>query len=245
MFDGTLFTNDITLGKWNTIVTGNPTTATGLTQETTRISNLTTQINNAITNIRGMTVSPGYESRSVTSLNGLNTQNGVTDTLVINLTSGFKVETRVEITGDVGDTYFFRWDLNPASARFEGEVDFEEGGAFIPLGALKPSNFVHLAGDIDSGKDGVTPPEFLPYLSQLKSLPNGGGYFVGYWFTTGNKKYDTGKLGQSHFIGGWYTTTDKFSLKKDSSGVHVGPPLAGVLSFCHPATLRPVATHVM
>jgi len=63
----------------------------------------------------------------------------------------------------------------------------------------------------------------------------GGGFFTGYWLTTGapttlsNGLYvgDTAPLSNAIFVGGWYSLTTKFSMTSGTSGVHVCPTPSG------------------
>src|SRR6185295_18933521 len=53
---------------------------------------------------------------------------------------------------------------------------------------------------------------------------NGGGFFTGYWLTTGDPANgDTSPLSNAIFVGGWYSSTDKFSMTSGPSGVYVAP----------------------
>jgi len=61
----------------------------------------------------------------------------------------------------------------------------------------------------------------------------GGGFFTGYWLTTGSPTTldptsglytgDTASLSNAIFVGGWYTCTTKFSMTSGTSGVYVAP----------------------
>jgi hypothetical protein len=52
----------------------------------------------------------------------------------------------------------------------------------------------------------------------------GGGFFTGYWLTTGDPVTGaTSPLSNGIFVGGWYSTTTKFSMTSGTSGVHVAP----------------------
>src|SRR5262249_29165773 len=109
-YAGTISTNDSTLGAWQRIVDQNAGQAFASFRNTSLISSLETALNAAFSQINGLPVTPGFESRSSTSLNGLNTQNGIAETIVINITSGFQVSSRINITGDPGDVFVLRWD---------------------------------------------------------------------------------------------------------------------------------------
>ncbi len=165
---------------------------------------------------------------------GLNTQNGVAETIVINVTSGFTVS-KIYITGDAGDVFILRWDTDANFANgYQGIVKFQSGGAIVPLGGLKPSSFVHVAGDISASGGGSNPPAPYPQGPRLNDGTgalikggqnfSGGGFFTGYWLTTGNPTTRTTQsLSNAIFVGGWYTTTVKFSMTSGTSGVYVAP----------------------
>jgi hypothetical protein len=160
----------------------------------------------------------------------------VSETVVINVTSGFQVSSKINITGDVGDVFVLRWDTdaNPANG-YQGQVKFQSGGAIVPLGGLTAGNFIHTAGDINASGGGSNPASPFPQGPRLDNgqgaLVNGGknfsggGFFTGYWLTTGNPSTGaTSSLSNALFVGGWYTTTNKFSMTSGTSGVHVNPP---------------------
>lgn len=234
-YKGTIFTNDSTLGAWQKIVNDNPGQATASTGNTALITNLTNQLNAAFTQVNGLAVTPGFAARSATSLNGLNTQNGIAETIVINVTSGFQVSSKIYITGDAGDVFVLRWDTDANSANgYQGQVKFQSGGAIVPLGGLTAGNFIHVAGDINASGGGSNPSTPYPQGPRLDEGAgalisggknfSGGGFFTGYWLTTGAPTSgDTSSLSNAIFVGGWYTVTDKFSMTSGTSGVHVSP----------------------
>jgi|GEM_PF-2901246 len=234
-FAGTIQTSDSTLGAWQSIVNQNPGQAFASVGNAAYVSAMKTKLSAAFTKINGLAVTPGYASVSATALNGLNTQNGISETFVINITSGFSISSKINITGDAGDVFILRWDTdaNPANG-YQGIVKFQSGGGIVPLGRLKPSNFVHVAGDIDASGGGSNPAAPYPQgpryndgtgaLIAGASNYNGGGFFTGYWLTTGDPvSGDTHSLSNAIFVGGWYTTSDKFSLTSGTSGVYVAP----------------------
>lgn len=243
-YAGTIFTNDSTLGAWQKIVNDNPGQAAASFGNTALISDLTNQLHAAFAQINGLTVTLGFGSRSSTSLCGLNTQDGVAETTVINVTSGFQVSSKIDITGDAGDVFVLRWDTdaNPANG-YQGQVKFQSGGAIVPHGGLTAGNFINVAGDINASGGGSNPSTPYPQGPRLDEgagdLINGGknfsggGFFTGYWLTTGDPASgDTSSLSNAIFVGGWYTLTDKFSMTSGTSGVHVSP---------NPKTQEPLA----
>jgi PEP-CTERM motif len=243
-YAGTIYTNDTTLGAWQNIVDDNAGQAFGSTGQVSRLSGLQTDLAGAFTQINGLAASAGYASVSATSLNGLNTQNGISETFVINVTSGFSVSSQINITGDAGDTFILRWDTNANSADgYQGQVKFQSGGAIVPLGGLTPANFVHVAGDLASSGGGSNPAPPYPQGPRLNngtgalitggSNFNGGGFFTGYWLTTGDPSNgQTSSLSNAIFVGGWYSSTNKFSMTSGTSGVYVSPPVPEPASAC-------------
>jgi len=235
-FAGTLFTNAANQGSWAGIVTGNIPQATSSTGNTAKISGLETDLASAFSQINALSATAGYTSVSSAALNGLNTQNGIAETFVINITSGFTVNTHLNVTGDANDTFILRWDTDANfSNGYGGEVSFANGGCINPLGNLTPTNFISVAGDI--GTSGTTNnistcTGLAPYLNQLATTvvgggapADGGGAFTGYWLTTGDPTtHDPGTLAGAVFVGGWYTSTDTFSLDGASGGVWARPP---------------------
>lgn len=235
-YAGTIFTNASTLGAWQNIVDSNPGQAFSSTGNTGLLAGLEADLSNAFTQINGLSATPGYTSVSASSLNGLNTQNGTPDTYVINVTSGFSgISSQIDITGDPTDVFILRWDSDANFANgYQGQVKFQSGGAIVPLGGLTPGNFINVAGDINSSGGGSTPASPYPqgprYDSGLGALINGGsdfsggGFFTGYWLTTGDpSNFQTAPLSNGIFAGGWYTSTTKFSMTSGTSGVYVPP----------------------
>lgn len=240
-YAGTVFTNATTLGAWQAIVNDNSTPNVAITQafgavnQGAVITGLETDLAGAFTQINALPASVGFTSVSAASLNGLNTQNGINETFVINVTSGFGVSSQIQITGDPGDAYILRWDTdaNPANG-YQGQVKFQSGGAIVPLGGLTPGNFVSVAGDIASSGGGTTPAAPYPQGPRLNNGLGplieggadfgGGGFFTGYWLTTGDPANgETSSLSNAIIVGGWYSTTSKFSMTSGTSGVHVAP----------------------
>jgi hypothetical protein len=243
-YAGTISTNDSTLSGWQMIVNQNAGQASASYNQTALVSQQEAKLKAAFAQINALPVTPGFAGVSSTSLNGLNVQDGVCTTYVIDVTSGFQVSSQINITGDACDVFVLRWDAdrNPANG-YHGTVKFQSGGAIVPHGGLKPSNFIHVAGDIDSSGGGGTPPPPYPQGPRFNggtgSLINGGsdfgggGFFTGYWLTTGAPtNFDpqsglffgnTSPQSNGIFVGGWYSITDKFSMTSGTSGVYVPP----------------------
>ena len=236
-YAGNMYTNDGTLEQWQTLIDDNPGQSVRFLNETARLSALTTDFNDAMNQIAGLTATAGYTSVSAISLNGLNTQNGIAQTFVINITSGFTITTKINITGDAGDIFILRWDTdaNPANG-FQGQVFFENGGAIVPKGGLKPTNFINTAGDIKSNSGGVNPvapyPQGPRYTDGAGALItggtnfSGGGFFTGYWLTTGKPgDSKTTDLQNASFVGGLYSSSIRVKMKSNSGGVWISPPV--------------------
>ncbi len=235
-FAGTIYTNDATLGAWASIVSQNPGQAFASLNQGPRIAGLEADLANAFSQINALSPSPGFSSISASSLNGLNKQNGIAEVIVINITSGLAVSSQINITGDANDCFILRWDSdgNPNNG-YQGQTKFQSGGAIVPKGGLKPSNFINVAGDINSSGGGGNPPAPYPqgprYNDGLGGLATGttnwggGGFFTGYWLTTGDPATgQSSSLSNGIFVGGWYTSANKFSLTSGTSGVYVSPP---------------------
>ena len=255
-YAGTIYTNDSTLTAWAGIVDQNdpsqvsPAQAFGVTGQTARISGLETDLNSAFSQINALPASAGYTSVSSTSLNGLNTTGGGAQTFVINITSGLGFSSKINITGDAGDVFILRWDSdgNPNNG-YQGMSSRKAAAAIVPLGGLKATNFINVAGDINSSGGGSNPaapyPQGPRYNDGTGALIvngknfSGGGFFTGYWLTTGDPTDgDTQPLSNGIFVGGWYSLTDKFSMTSGTSGVYVSPPVTPSQSLTS-ATRRP------
>jgi hypothetical protein len=251
-FAGTMHTNAATLDDWQGIVDDNRIPAIGVNQafasfnQVSRLSSLQSSLTSAFTQINALPATAGYSSVLSTSLNGLNTQNGISENFVINVTSGLSVSSKINITGDASDSFILRWDTDANFADgYEGQVKFQSGGGIVPLGGLTAGNFVHVAGDINASGGGTNPASPYPQGPRLNdgtgalitggSDFNGGGFFTGYWLTTGDPSdFQTSSLSNAIFVGGWYSTTSKFSMTSGTSGVHVKPipePTFGIVAL--------------
>lgn len=254
-YAGKMYTSAASLGAWQGIINDNPGQASGLTGQTAMLSGLQSDLSSAFSQVNGLTATTGYSSVSAASLNGINTQNSVNETIVINVTSGFSgISSKLNITGDAGDVFILRWDTDANFTNgYQGQVKFQSGGGIVPLGGLTAGNFIHVAGDIDSSGGGTNPaspyPEGPRYGNGTGALIaggsdwNGGGFFTGYWLTTGAPgNGETHSLSNAIFVGGWYSSTNKFSLTSGSSGVHVAPlpepATLFLLALSGPAILR-------
>jgi hypothetical protein len=237
-YAGLMVTNANSLGAWQNIINANTSQSSSAVNNTWLLTMLGTKLEAAFTTINLMPATAGFTSRSSSSLNNLNTANGICQTIVINIKSGFTVSSKIYITGDPYDLFIFRWDTdaNPLNG-YNGKVTFQNGGAFVPLGDLNASNFIHVAGDISSNGGGSTPPAPYPQgprtsnglgdLIEDGSDFDGGGFFTGYWLTTGaptifpvgQQPYGpTSSLSDAVFVGGWYSKTTKFTFNSCSNG---------------------------
>ncbi len=243
-YAGTIFTNDNTLGRWQLIVDENPGQAFSSLNQMALIAGLESDLVNAIKQINALPATPGFESRSSTSLDGLNTQNGVSEVFVINITSELDFAAQINITGDAGDVFILRWDedADPSNG-YQGRVKLHLGAAIVPHGGLTPGNFINVAGQLDSAGGGSAPAVPYPQGPRYNNgtgalITNGtdwtdGGFFTGYWLTTGQPdNYDpvtelyygpTSSLSSATFVGGWYTLCTEFDLTAHSGGVYVSP----------------------
>lgn len=99
---------------------------------------------------------------------------------------------------------------------------------------MTATNFINVAGDINASGGGTNPASPYPqgprYDDGLGALITGGsdfaggGFFTGYWLTTGDPvKGETSSLSNAIFVGGWYSSTTKFSMTSGTSGVYVSP----------------------
>ncbi len=244
-YAGTISTNDITLSAWQNIVNNNPGQAFSSLNKTTLINDLKADLVSAIQQINALPVTPGYNNMSILSLNGLNTQNGINETFVINITQDLSFTSEIKITGDPGDVFILRWDTdgNPNNG-YQGQLKPHSGGAIVPLGGLTPTNFINVAGDITSSGGGSNPavpyPQGPRYNNGTGALItnganwNGGGFFTGFLLTTGAPGSTpdpvtglyigkTASLSNGIFVGGWYSLTTDFSMTSGTSGVYVTP----------------------
>ncbi|GAB6139121.1 DUF7507 domain-containing protein [Halanaerobaculum tunisiense] len=246
-YAGTISTNDSTLDAWQQIVDQNPLQASAATNQNTLINNLEADLISAFQQINAESVNlpPGVTAPvSATDLDGVDTTNGIAETFVINITSGLNFSSKINITGDAGDVFILRWDTDgdPTNG-YQGQVKPQSGGAIVPQGDLEPGNFINVAGDINASGGGTTPAPPYPQGPRFDdgqgALINGGedfsggGFFTGYWLTTGSPdNFDAGSglffgetssLSNGIFVGGWYTITTQFSMTSGTSGVYVSP----------------------
>ena len=182
-FAGTITSSANPLGAWQSIVNSNSGQANAV-HSPSSVNSLENSLENAFSEVNGLTVTPGFTGVSAQSLDNLNTQNGIGEVFVIDITSGFKVTTEINIKGDANDYFILRWDNDRNfSDGYDGQVKFEGGGAIVPEGALTPTNFLSVAGDISSSGGGTNPaapyPQGPRYNNGTGSLIAGGSDFHG------------------------------------------------------------------
>jgi hypothetical protein len=242
-YAGTIFTNAPTLPAWQNIVNNNQTQALASYNQTQRLTDLEAELKARMVEINELEVTPGFESRSATSLAGDYRERPETR-FVINVTSGFGISAKINITGRADQVFILRWDTDANfSNGYQGQVKFQSGGAIVPMGGLTAANFIHVAGDVNASGGGSNPGAPYPQGPRLEdgqgalisgaSNFSGGGFFTGYWLTTGKPTTrdaatglwfgETSSLSNAIFVGGWYSITTKFSMTSGTSGVHVCP----------------------
>jgi hypothetical protein len=242
-YAGVITTNDVDLGAWENIVNHNPGQASAMYSDAAKVASLSTAIESVFTQVNSQTVTAGFESANPHDIDGLNTTNGIGETYVFNMTSGFDVNYTIDITGDSNDYYIFRWDTDANFANgYNGKPKFSGGGGLMPHGNLLPSNFLSVAGDISSSGGGSNPPAPYPQGPRDNNGTgnlitggtdfHGGGFFTGYWVTTGQPTNGNGteqpygpSASQSNgiYVGGWYSKATKFSMTSGTSAVHISP----------------------
>src|SRR5215469_9963345 len=89
-YAGTIYTDAPTVGAWQSIVNAsvNSGQAFSSTNQVAKVAGLRSDLVSAIQQINALPATPGFESVSTSQLNGLNTQDGIDQTYVINVTSG-------------------------------------------------------------------------------------------------------------------------------------------------------------
>lgn len=233
-FHGTIVTNDTTLDGWTEIVQQNPDTAAVQLGQTSTIDALRNDFDIALGTLLALETTPGFSEVDSANLDGLDVTDGEGRTYVIDIETGFSASSTINIFGDQDDLFIFRWDSDPASEELNGTVKFSGGGGIIPRGDLTPSNFIHLAGGLNASGGGSNPGALEVYLQDLPEEAKGGGFFTGYWLTTGDpeKNFESSSFSNAIFVGGWYSTARKFSMTSGTSGVHVAPVVKPNLGAC-------------
>ena len=250
-YAGTISTNDAILDAWQGIVDDNSGQASASTGQGALVAGLETDLQNAFTQINGLT--SDFSVSDANNWAGFNSQDGFAQTYVVDVTGGFNVSNQIFITGDPGDFFIFRWDEDTNLGNgYNGQVKFQSGAAFVPVGGLTAGNFIHVAGDLNASGGGSTPGGLYPQGPRLDDGQgaliaggqdfSGGGFFTGYWLTTGDpdKNFENSSLNNGIFVGGWYSSNTKFSMTSGTSGVYVAPipePSSLLLAFLGSALL--------
>ena len=97
-YAGVITSNSSTLGAWQSIIDNNSTQSSSNLSQASTLLNLSNNLTSVFSQINALTVSAGYNGVAPTSLNGLNTQNGVSQRFVININSDFGVSSKINIT---------------------------------------------------------------------------------------------------------------------------------------------------
>ena len=239
-YRGTITTNATDLGGWNRILNNNPATADVHFGQTDTIAALQQDFDAAVATILALEVTPGFSDMDARDLDGLDVMDGEGKVYVIDISAGFSSSRPTYIYGDADDLFILRWDSDDKKPGQNGTVKLSGGGGIVPLGDLTPASFIHLAGALDSSGGGSTPAALAPYLAELPETVNGGGFFTGYWLTTGDpgKSFENGSFSRATFVGGWYTGARKFSMTSGTAGVHVVPARPPALEPCERDTTR-------
>lgn len=240
-FGGKLYSNAASAEGWQNIINNNGAQASFIGNQQGLLNQLHNDLEGAFSEINILEVTGGYDGISPEILNGFNSENNTPETFVFNINDEFTVKTKINIRGDFDDLFIFRWDTDRNfSNGYNGQVKFQSGGAIVPQGYLNAWNFIHVAGDINASGGGNTPAAPYPQGPRTQggygplinggSDFNGGGFFTGYWLTTGKPEIftageqpygKTSSLSNAVFAGGWYSKTTKFSMTSGTSGVYV------------------------
>lgn len=158
------------------------------------------------------------------------------------MTSQDSNSTVIDVTGDAGDIFMIRWDDDLATAGYQGTTKFQSGGGINPLGDLKAANFINVAGVINPSGGGSNPSGLQSDVNQLNTAfgetVNGGGFFTGYWFVTGDPTDGVnGNLSNAIIVGSLYTSATDITLTSGTSGVYGTPPAAAAAVVPLPASL--------
>ena len=244
-YRGTITTNDTNVGGWNRILNNNPSTANVLYGQTDTITALRQDFDSAMQTLLALEATESFggvdfSNADARDLDGLDLMDGEGKVHVIHITSGFSSNRAINIYGDADDLFILRWDSDPSTPELRDSVKFSGGGGIVPRGGLTPSNFIHIAGMLDASGGGSTPSALEPYVAELPENVGGGGFFAGYWLTTGDpsKSFENGSFSNAIFVGGWYTTATKYSMTSGTSGVHVHAAHKPSLGRCDADTQR-------
>ena len=128
-YAGTIYTNHPnSIGKWQDFVDDNPTQAFVEFSQDQRIYDLDDDFNAAWTDLDSRTATRSYNTLTV--LSAVDFQDDNPETIVIDITGGFKIKDQIPIKGDAGDIFVLRWDR---ANNYDAEVKFQDGGAIVPV----------------------------------------------------------------------------------------------------------------
>ena len=235
-YAGEIVTVHPSLTDFQTIIDNNVGQATGADGQTTMATQLTSDFDAAVAQIDSLAVDPSYHittSDPSTDVNNLNTQNGISETYIIDVTGGdITIQDPISITSDASDIFVWRW--NKANG-YANEVDFKDGNTIIPQGGLSPGNFFHLAGYLKSSGGGNPPPEPYPQGPYIDNalITNGAAYsnenyFTGYWLTI-DPNSSQAKISNAVWVGGWYTNTTHIEIDK-GGGYYTCPNFMAIIT---------------
>ncbi|WP_238368755.1 pilus assembly protein TadG-related protein [Mesobacterium pallidum] len=111
------------------------------------------------------------------------------------------------------------------SVIYHNPADFDGSIAALNVNLHSMFDLEGLPRMLSNGQVGQ-PSGLAKHLAKLQGDVGGGGFFTGYWLTTGDpdKGYESSALSNAIFVGGWYTSATKFSMTSGTSGVYVPPP---------------------
>ena len=124
------------------------------------------------------------------------------------------------------DTNVFRGHILAPDGRvvYHNPADFDGS---ISAGYFNLHSMFDLEGLDQVFNDPSKPKSgLIEHLAKLPNEVNGGGFFTGYWLTTGSpeKDFQSSSLSNGIFVGGWYNSASGFSMTSGTSGVYVAPP---------------------
>ena len=135
-YGGTIYTNDSTLDAWQGIVDSNSGQAFAQISKTDLITQLQADFDAAWADLNARSVTHAISNlddlagTSLAALGGFNFQNGVAETIVVDITSGFSSSANHPIYGDAGDMFVIRWDK---AGGYSAEVKLSGGGGIVPV----------------------------------------------------------------------------------------------------------------
>lgn len=142
---------------------------------------LATDFNRAVAEILSYGSTATMVSDDFLVKGAVNKENGVDETIVIDIKAEQIKEKVMYVTADARDTVIFRWDANQACATngaCSGRVEIKDGSAIVPLGGLTVDRIFHLADFIHAGGSrNPVPAELMPLGLDKPTRPDGTGLF--------------------------------------------------------------------